>query len=109
MQGLAMVFIEAPVEVQQRTTVPDEHWAAGAAGNVSDKGNAAGNTEDLLLDLTGQNKQFAWLPAGFTARGTVTIVFSCISAVLGLGFITYYGMSGLPAPERAQEKEKKRE
>ncbi|KAB8209716.1 Cupredoxin [Aspergillus parasiticus] len=102
MQGLAMVFIEAPFEIQQRTTVPDDHWAACAAGNVSDKGNAAGNTEDLL-DLTGQNKQLAWLPAGFTARGIVALVFSCISAVLGLGFIAFYGMSGLPSSERTQE------
>lgn len=49
------------------------------------KGNAAGNTEDLF-DLTGENKQVAWHPAGFTAKGIVAMVFSCVSAFLGMAF-----------------------
>lgn len=104
MQGLAMSLIEALLETQQRTTIPDDHWATYAAANMSDRGNAAGNTQNLL-DLTGQNKQLAWLPAGFTARGIVALVFSCISAVPGLGFVAFYGMTGVPKDERPQEQE----
>ncbi|KAL4886526.1 Cupredoxin [Aspergillus karnatakaensis] len=103
MQGLALSLIEAPLEIQnQATEIPDDHWAACAAANVPDKGNAAGNVEDLL-DLTGQNKQLDWLPAGFTARGIVALVFSCVSAVLGLAVVSYYGMSGLPPAVQRQE------
>lgn len=46
-------------------------------------GNAAGNTEDLY-DLTGENKATPPLPEGFTSRGIVALVSSCIAAVLGL-------------------------
>lgn len=99
-----MTIIEAPLELQQRTTVPDDHWAACTAGNTLDKGNAAGNTQDLL-DLSNQNKQLPWLPAGFTARGIVALVFSCISAVLGLAFVAFYGLTGIPEPEMAQVQE----
>ncbi|KAL4905597.1 hypothetical protein BDW74DRAFT_185121 [Aspergillus multicolor] len=99
MQGLALTFIEAPTEIQKgMAAVPEDHWAACAAGNISDRGNAAGNVEDLL-DLTGQNAQPAWLPAGFTARGIVALVFSCVSAFLGLGVVGLYGMSGVPRSE----------
>ncbi|KAL4780303.1 Cupredoxin [Aspergillus varians] len=101
MQGLGMSLIEAPLELQKRTNIPDDHWAACAAANISAKGNAAGNTQDLL-DLTGQDKQVAWLPAGFTARGIVAMVFSCISAVLGLAVVAFYGMSGLQQGEVSQ-------
>ncbi|KAL3444054.1 Cupredoxin [Aspergillus insuetus] len=95
MQGLALSLIEAPLEIQQRMQpTPDNHWAACATANISDKGNAAGNT-DSLLDLSGQNKQLDWLAAGFTSRGIVALVFSCVSAVLGLAFVAFYGMSGV--------------
>ncbi|KAL2819591.1 Cupredoxin [Aspergillus cavernicola] len=93
MQGLAMVLIEAPTQIQQRTTIPEDHWAACSAAGVSGVGNAAGNAEDLL-DLSGENRQVAWLPAGFTTRGIVAMVFSCVAAVLGLGVVGVYGMSG---------------
>lgn len=99
-----MTIIEAPLEIQQRITIPDDHWAACTAGNTLDKGNAAGNTQDLL-DLSNQNKQLPWLPAGFTARGIVALVFSCISAALGLGFVAFYGLTGIPGPEMAQVQE----
>ncbi|KAJ5724836.1 ferro-O2-oxidoreductase [Penicillium malachiteum] len=86
-QGLAMTFVEAPMVLQQRLTVPDDHWEVCRAASVPDVGNAAANTVDYL-DLKGQNTQPAWLPAGFTARGIVALVFSCISAVAGMASIT---------------------
>ena len=99
-----MTIIEAPLEIQQRTTIPDDHWAACTAGNTLDKGNAAGNTQNLL-DLSNQNRQLPWLPAGFTARGIVALVFSCISAVLGLAFVAFYGLTGIPEPGLARVQE----
>lgn len=51
-------------------------------------GNAAGNTEDLY-DLTGENKAPPPLPEGFTPRGIVALVFSCIAAVLGMVSIVW--------------------
>jgi len=57
-------------------------------------GNAAGNTENYL-DLKGENRAVAALPAGFTARGIVALVFSCIAAVLGMATIAWYGYAPL--------------
>jgi len=42
------------------------------------------------LNLEGQNRAVAPLPAGFTARGIVALVFSCISAFLGMAVIAWY-------------------
>ena len=52
------------------------------------KGNAAGNTIDVL-DLKDQNKSVAPLPSGFIARGIVALVFSCVSAFLGMVVIAW--------------------
>ncbi|KAK7204384.1 putative iron transport multicopper oxidase precursor [Myxozyma melibiosi] len=97
-QGLAMTLIEAPTEIRERITIPDDHWAACKAGGYSYEGNAAANTENYF-DLTGEAVQPDPLPAGFTARGIVAMVFSCVSAFLGMGFITWYGMSELKTTE----------
>lgn len=93
-QGLSMTLVEAPLQIQERTSIPENHYQVCKAAGVPFEGNAAANTEDYL-DLKGQNTQPGFLPAGFTPRGIVALVFSCISAVLGLGFITAYGISDL--------------
>lgn len=93
-QGLAMSFIEAPKQLQQQLSLTESEINICKAANMSYEGNAAANTEDLL-DLTGENKQLPWLPAGFTAKGIVAMVFSCVSAFLGMAFITVYGISGI--------------
>ncbi|KAJ5793293.1 uncharacterized protein N7503_009271 [Penicillium pulvis] len=93
-QGLAMSFIEAPKELQKQMSLSDSEISICKAADISYEGNAAANTVDLL-DLTGQNKQLPWLPAGFTAKGIVAMVFSCVSAFLGMAFITVYGLSGI--------------
>ncbi|KKA26904.1 hypothetical protein TD95_002122 [Thielaviopsis punctulata] len=90
--GLAMIFVEAPDVLQETITLPQDHIDACKAGNVAYEGNAAANTEDFL-DLKGQNKQPGWLPAGFTARGIVALVFSCISAFLGMASLVVYGLA----------------
>lgn len=81
-------MIEAPIELQKTLKVPQNHYDVCKAGDTPIAGNAAGNTIDLL-DLKGQNKSPAPLPAGFTARGIVALVFSCISAILGMAVIAW--------------------
>lgn len=93
-QGLAMVLVEAPLQIRERITIPDDHWEACKVGGYSYEGNAAANTQNYF-DLTGEKVQPNALPAGFTARGIVALVFSCVSAFLGMGFLTWYGLSEL--------------
>ncbi|KAG6137921.1 hypothetical protein E4U38_000812 [Claviceps purpurea] len=90
--GLMATFIEAPTELQKKVSIPEDHLAVCRAGNVPTKGNAAGNTKDLL-DLSGQNAPPDPLPEGFTTRGIVALVFSCITGLLGICVVAWYGMS----------------
>jgi iron transport multicopper oxidase len=89
--GLAATFVEAPLELQKSVTIPQDHLDACAALNIPVAGNAAGNTVDLL-NLAGQPTPPKPLPAGFTARGIVALVFSCISGILGVAVIIWYGL-----------------
>jgi iron transport multicopper oxidase len=91
-QGLGMLLIEAPTQLQQRSSIPDQHYEVCRANGIAYQGNAAANTKDLL-DLSGQNEQPPFLPAGFTSRGIVALAFSAFSAFLGMAFIVVYGMS----------------
>jgi iron transport multicopper oxidase len=94
-QGLASVFIEAPTQLQQRTTVPKDHLAVCAAANVPAEGNAAANSLDFL-DLQGQNKQPGVIPYGsFTTKGIVAMTFSVLSGILGIIALAIYGMSDM--------------
>lgn len=91
-QGLGMLFVEAPQQLQQQhpNGLPADHLAVCAAAGIQSHGNAAGNTIDLV-DLSGQPRQVGWIASGFTARGIAALVFSCISAVLGMTAISIYG------------------
>jgi iron transport multicopper oxidase len=101
-QGLGMLMIEAPQQLQERMTIPEGAYDVCKAAGVAYEGNAAANTEDFL-DLSGQNKQIAWLPAGFTAKGIVAMVFSCVSAFLGIAFISVYGATGIQSKKQEEE------
>jgi len=57
-------MVEAPLELQKTLTLPQNHLDACAAGDIPAKGNAAGNT-DNLLDLTGENAPPKPLPGGY--------------------------------------------
>lgn len=81
--GLVATFIEAPLNIQQSITIPEDHLQICNISGVMTAGNAAGNTEDLY-DLTGENRAPPLLLEGFTAGGIVALVFSCIAAVLGM-------------------------
>ncbi|KAH3669045.1 hypothetical protein OGAPHI_001641 [Ogataea philodendri] len=98
-QGLAMVFIEDPLGIQANETLTDNWKQVCENVNMSYVGNAAGNDKDFF-DLTGQNVQEKALPAGFTARGIVALVFSAVSGVVGIIVIGWYGMSDIPNLEK---------
>lgn len=91
-QGLAIVLVEAPLEMQETESqqLSSSHKAVCENLNISTNANAAGNTD--FLDLTGQNVQQKNLPSGFTAKGYVAFVFSCVAGVLGLITISIYGL-----------------
>jgi iron transport multicopper oxidase len=101
--GLAVTMIEAPLDLQKSLQVPANHYDVCAASNYPTQGNAAGNTKDLL-DLSGQNESVKPLPAGFTARGIVAFVFSCVAAFVGIAVISWYGFQPIGAStQRAAE------
>ena len=87
-------MIENPLGLQRQLAgnIPASHLDACRAADVPYEGNAAGNTVDLL-DLDGENKSPPPLPAGFEPRGIVALVFSCLSAFLGMAVIWWYGMA----------------
>ncbi|KAI3407104.1 hypothetical protein KGF56_000092 [Candida oxycetoniae] len=95
-QGLAIQLIEDPVALQNdpNQQINDNNKDLCAKLGLAWEGNAAANTENFL-DLTGENVQFKNLPTGFTARGIVALVFSCVAGVLGLAAIAFYGMQDI--------------
>lgn len=95
-QGLALQLIEAPeaIVADPEQQITDYHKDICKKVGVDWEGNAAGNKKDFF-DLRGENVQQKRLPAGFTARGIVALVFSCIAAVLGLIAIAFYGMADI--------------
>ena len=81
-------MIEAPEELQKSLTIPEDHLKVCRDQGIATAGNAAGNSQDFL-DLKGERLPPEALPAGFTARGIVALVFSALSAVLGLAVIVW--------------------
>jgi iron transport multicopper oxidase len=79
-------MIESPLDLQKTLQLPADHLKVCQDSNTPIQGNAAGNTKDVF-DLTGENKSIPPLPAGFTAKGIVALVFSCVAAFLGLAVI----------------------
>ncbi|PQE29797.1 multicopper oxidase protein [Rutstroemia sp. NJR-2017a WRK4] len=102
-QGLIATMIEAPLELQKSLVIPESHIKACQAGGISYTGNAAGNTVDLL-DLKGANKAPGPLPNGFTPKGIVAMVFSCLAALLGLATISWYGLAEMGDADREAER-----
>lgn len=88
-QGLVATFVEAPAQLQG-LQIPADHLAACEAAGTPARGNAAGNTKDVL-DLRGENAPAPPLPEGFTAKGYIALIASCASAFIGLGTIAWYG------------------
>lgn len=91
-QGLALVLIEAPLEIQANASqaLSESHINTCDILGINKEGNAAGNSD--LTDLTGENVQLDTIPLGFTAKGIIAMTFSCLAAILGLVAISIYGL-----------------
>ncbi|KAF2203099.1 hypothetical protein GQ43DRAFT_470324 [Delitschia confertaspora ATCC 74209] len=97
--GLIATFVESPLLIQSQFSknlhnLPQSHIQACVSSNTPMRGNAAGNTLDYA-DLKGENRSPGPLPSGFTARGIVALVFSCMAAAVGCAAIGWYGMGDL--------------
>ncbi|KAI0832957.1 multicopper oxidase [Hypoxylon sp. FL0890] len=102
--GLIATMVEAPLDLQKTISIPQDQLDACAAQNIPTVGNAAGNTVNLL-DLTGQPSPPPPLPDGFTARGKVALAFSCLSGILGVIVVAWYGLApDAAAPAWAQQR-----
>lgn len=95
LQGLAIVLVEDPEGIQSNPSqqLTDSHKRVCKNVGVPTEGNAAGTTDWFNLVL--QNKQEKAIPSGFTTKGYVAFVFSCVAGVLGLIAITLYGLMDL--------------
>ncbi|CCH46068.1 putative secreted protein [Wickerhamomyces ciferrii] len=91
-QGLALVLIEDPKGIQEdpNQQLTESHKAVCADLNIATNANVANNT--VFTDLSGENVQQPPVPSGFTAKGYVAFVFSCVAGVLGLITISIYGL-----------------
>lgn len=104
LQGLAIVLVEAPESIQSNSSqlLTANVQDVCARGNISTIGNAAGNHEDFF-DLTGQNVQEKGVPLGFTKKGIIAMVFSCLAGILGLITIAIYGMMDMSTETEIQQ------
>ncbi|KAH3899774.1 ferroxidase FET3 SCDLUD_004063 [Saccharomycodes ludwigii] len=103
MQGLALVLVEAPDEIQNTASqqLTDNHIQVCKNIGVPYVGNAAGNSENFL-DLTGQNVQQQTIPTGFTKKGIIAMTFTCFSGFLGMVSLATYGLAGISTGEEIE-------
>lgn len=104
LQGLNIVLVEDPLSLQSNDTqqLTANMLDVCANSNISTKGNAADNYENFL-DLTGENIQEKSIPEGFTKKGIIAMVFSCIAGILGLVTISLYGMMDMTPEQETEE------
>ncbi|KAM5480711.1 hypothetical protein MaudMau93_007398 [Microsporum audouinii] len=101
--GLVATMVEAPLALQDQRkdgikALPANHIDACRSSNTPYHGNAGGNTADFL-DVSNMNGPPAPpLPAGFTTKGVVALVFSTIAAALGIATIVWYGLGEIKTP-----------
>ncbi|CCK73450.1 ferroxidase FET3 NDAI_0G04650 [Naumovozyma dairenensis CBS 421] len=92
-QGLAIVLIEDPENIQ---AVESQNFTANELNvcknkNIPVSGNAAGDSVDFL-NLKDELVQPKAIPDGFTKKGIIAMVFSCLCGVLGLIMLSVYGL-----------------
>lgn len=85
--GLATTIIEAPEIMPSVLKIDQSHFDHCKALGIPYTGNAAGKDG---LDLDGANVGPDPLPGTFTGKGVVALVFTIISALLGLATVIWY-------------------
>ncbi|KAG5418637.1 FET3 [Candida metapsilosis] len=100
-QGLALVLVEAPEEIQaHHKHISANHVEVCKNVSVPIQGNAAANMD--FLDLTGQNLQQAPLPEGFTTKGYIAMALCTFVAVYGIWSIYKYGIEDVSKDNTAE-------
>ncbi|CEP64953.1 ferroxidase FET5 LALA0_S15e01112g [Lachancea lanzarotensis] len=91
-QGLAAVFVEAPLLLREKEVLSQSFKDVCSTGNYTLSGNAAGHDDDWL-NLAGLPRQPKPLPDGFTLKGYIAFAVSCIVGIWGILTIVQYGLS----------------
>lgn len=94
-QGLAIQFVEAPIQIRQNVKISQNHLDVCKQAGIPVQGNAAANDKDFF-DLAGQYLQPKYLPDGFTARGYIALAMSTLMAFVGIGFLIWYSVVDTP-------------
>ncbi|THH31008.1 hypothetical protein EUX98_g3197 [Antrodiella citrinella] len=90
--GLAVLFIEAPIEAQERNAVPQYLIDQCASQNIATSGNAAAHSDpdDLVGLPAGPFPQIlGWRPKGIGAMAGCVL-----TAVIGMLTVTWYALGG---------------
>lgn len=106
LQGLSIVLVEDPLSIQASSNqqLTQNHLDVCKRSNIPTEGNAVGNSVNIF-DLTGEDVQPSWIPSGFTKKGIIAMVFSCLAGTLGVITIGFYGMMDVnPAGVALDEK-----
>jgi len=100
-QGLALVLVEAPEEIQaHQKHISANHVQVCRNVSVPVQGNAAANMD--FLDLSGQNLQQPPLPEGFTAKGYFAMALCTLIALYGIWSIYKYGIEDVSKDNSAE-------
>ncbi|GJE86451.1 multicopper oxidase FET3 [Phanerochaete sordida] len=112
--GLAVTFIEAPLEAQARNAIPDVMYQQCAALSLPTSGNAAGHPASDLLDFAGWTLGPYQQVLGWRPKGIGAMAGCVLTAVLGMMTVTWYSLGGHISEEemeheaRLQQEEKRR-
>lgn len=111
--GLAVTFIEAPLEFQQRTHIPQVAFDQCADLGLPSSGNAAGHAN--ILDLSGLPEGPFPQILGWRPKGIGAMAGCVLTAVIGMLTVTWYSLGGYITDEemehevrREQEEKAKR-
>lgn len=100
-QGLALVLVEAPEEIQaHQKHISANHVQVCRNVSVPVQGNAAANMD--FLDLSGQNLQQPPLPEGFTVKGYFAMALCTLIALYGIWSIYKYGIEDVSKDNSAE-------
>lgn len=91
-QGLAAVFIEDPLALQEQESLSGNYKEVCSAAEIPNRGNAAGHSDDWF-NMDGLPRQPKPLPSGFTAKGYFAFIVSALVGILGIYTISDYGLS----------------
>jgi iron transport multicopper oxidase len=102
--GLAVTFVEAPLQLQQRATTiqapPDSLSQQCLSQNLPASGNAAGHAS--ATDLSGLKLGPFLQKSGFHTKGILALTGCILTAVLGMLTVAWYSMSGTLSEEEVE-------